>query len=59
MFRKSSLQIVLDVRTKWKQEAVMTRKVNKSAETNLVEDLAGMVALVVLLFVGLHLPLVA
>ena len=37
----------------------MRRKHPDSTETNLVEDIAGMIALVVLLFIGLHLPLLA
>ena len=35
----------------------MLRKSDDSTGPRLVEDLAGMAALIVLLFVGLHLPL--
>ena len=58
MFTESSLLVVHDVRTKVKQEAYMARR-TESAESHLAEDLAGMVALIVLLVVGLHLPLLA
>ena len=36
----------------------MSSKSNDSAGPTLVEDLAGMAALIVLLLVGLHLPLI-
>lgn len=58
MFHKSSLHIVHDVRTKQQQEVAMTQR-SDSADTHFLEDLAGMVALIVLLVVGLHLPLFA
>ena len=35
----------------------MQHNTDHSAESHVAEDLAGMVALVVLLFLGLHLPL--
>jgi hypothetical protein len=58
MFSESSLQIVCDVRTNRKQEAAMTPESN-DAESHLAEDLAGMIALVVLLVIALYLPLLA
>jgi hypothetical protein len=36
----------------------MARKREESAGPHILEDLAGMAALIVLLFVGLHLPLI-
>lgn len=57
MFVKSSLLPDLNVRTKWKQEAQMQQKPESANNTDLAVDLVGMIALIVLLFVGLHLPL--
>lgn len=56
MFLKSSLHAVSDMRTNWQQEGAMFRTRTKYAGCNLGADLAGMVALTVLLYVGLYLP---
>ena len=59
MFLKSSLHVASDMGTKRKQEAIMSLKQDDPQGAYLLEDLAGMAALIVLLVLGLHLPVLS